>query len=67
MTWLGVAAWASVAAMVAGLLWAGFNWRRRGRVLAGIGVALLAVVSLVLVWFAVTGAFCVAPPGSGCA
>lgn len=67
MTPLGIAVWTLSIVMAVSLIWAVVN-RRRGRRLAlGLGIAIAAGIGLVLVWFAGMGAFCVPPPGSGCA
>jgi hypothetical protein len=65
MTGLGIAAWALSATLIASVVWSIANWRRR-RVLVGLGLALTAIIGLVVVAFAGMGAFCVAPPGAAC-
>jgi hypothetical protein len=65
MTGLGIAVWALSATLIASLVWSILNWRRR-RMLVGLGLALAAIIGLVVVAFAGMGAFCVPPPGAAC-
>lgn len=51
---------------MAGTLSAVFNRRRVRRLLAGISVAVAAVIFMVILWFAQMGVFCVAPTGAAC-
>ena len=59
--------WVMLAVTVAAFGWAIVAMFRRRTTQAVIGLLLGALVVIAILYFASTGGFCVAPPGSACA